>query len=586
VLFRSLFDVTFSPASGTVLTNDSGVAEITVRAGNTAGAAAITASVKDNSGTEITNDVGLTVSLANFSLSDLTITPSTLSAGGTASISVTVLDGAGNPYATAVPISFTSIGSSQVPSKAAITAQVYTVSGVASATYKDNGYANVDTITASFSTGGVTLQKTGQITVNPAAVGSISFVSATPTRITLKGTGGVGGSETSTVVFKVLDTQGNPANPGKKVEFSLNTQVGGLSLTALSAESDPTTGLVSTIVKSGSVGTPVRVTAAIQGTQISTQSDQLVVSIGIPDQNSLSISASTLNIEGWDHDNVTTDITVMAADHFNNPVPDGTAFYYTTSGGSITDSCTTTNGICKATLRSQNPRPANGRVVVLAYALGEESFTDQNGNGIYDPGETFDDMPEPFLDINENGIREATEPFVDTNANGVYDGRNRKFNGISVNPLVTAPTMIHTSISIPIVFSGSTAYISLRDNAGASISAVALDHCTDGVAFANNPVMFKVNIVDVNGNVMPAGTTINFSTDNGTIVSKPLAWTMPSSSAQTNGTFAYTLIMESDATQATAAPFACTNTKRNGRLTVEVTSSKGLLTVQSFSVTD
>jgi len=25
----------------------------------------------------------------------------------------------------------------------------------------------------------------------------------------------------------------------------------------------------------------------------------------------------------------------------------------------------------------------------LAYALGEESFTDQNGNGIYDPGEPY-----------------------------------------------------------------------------------------------------------------------------------------------------------------------------------------------------
>jgi hypothetical protein len=283
---------------------------------------------------------------------------------------------------------------------------------------------------------------------------------------------------------------------------------------------------------------------------------------------------------------VTTNITVMAADHFNNPVPDGTAIYYTTNGGSIIDSCTTTQGICSVTLRSQNPRPANGRVVVLAYALGEESFTDQNGNGIYDSGEPFDDMPEPFLDINENGIREATEPFVDTNANGVYDGRNGKFNGISANPLVTAPTTIHDRVSIPIVFSGSTAYITLRDMADSPINTVALDVCTDGTAFANNPLAFKVNVVDVNGNVMPAGTTIKFSTDNGTIVSKPLEWTMPSSSAQTNGTFAYTLIMESDATQARAAPFACTNTKRNGRLTVEVTSSKGLLTVQSFSVTD
>jgi hypothetical protein len=374
--FTSTFDVSFSPASGTVLTDAGGVAEITVRAGNTTGAATITASVNDNSGTAITKDVGLTVSLANFTLSALTITPTALSAGGTASVSITVLDGAGNPYATAVPISFTSIGASQVPSKASITAQVFTASGVATATYKDNGYANVDTITARFSTGGTTLEKTGTITVSAAAAGSIGFVSATPTRITLKGTGGVGGSETSEVKFKVLDTQGNAVK--KTVDFSLNTTVGGLSLTAASADSDPTTGEVQTIVKSGSVGTPVRVTATIRGTQISTQSDQLIVSIGIPDQDSLSISATTLNIEGWNYDGVTTDITVMAADHFNNPVPNGTALYYTTNGGSIVDSCTTTNGMCAVTLRSQNPRPANGRTVVLAYALGEESFMPAN----------------------------------------------------------------------------------------------------------------------------------------------------------------------------------------------------------------
>jgi hypothetical protein len=385
------------------------------------------------------------------------------------------------------------------------------------------------------------------------------------------------------VVFKVKDTLGNPIQ--KTVNFSLNTTVGGLSLTALSADSDPSTGEVETIVKSGSVGTPVRVTATIQGTQISTQSDQLVVSIGIPDQNSLSISASILNIEGWSYDNVTTDITVMAADHFNNPVPDGTAIYYTTSGGSIIDSCTTTSGICTVTLRSQNPRPITGRAVVLAYALGEESFTDQNGNGIYDPGEPYVDMPEPFLDSNENGTREpATEPFVDSNDNGMYDAVNGQFNGISVDPLVTVPTTIHDRISIPIVFSGSTAYITLLDNAGASINTVALDQCA-GTAFANTPVTFKVNIVDVNGNVMPSGTKIDFSASNGTIISKPVSWTVPNTSAQTNGTFTYTLIMESDATQ-DASTLKCTNAKKTGLLSVQVTTPKGTLTSQSFSVTD
>lgn len=50
-------------------------------------------------------------------------------------------------------------------------------------------------------------------------------------------------------------------------------------------------------------------------------------------------------------------------------------------------------------------QPYGARSTILAYALGEESFDDTNGNGEYDFGETFRDLPEPFLDKNEDGVR-------------------------------------------------------------------------------------------------------------------------------------------------------------------------------------
>ncbi len=45
-----------------------------------------------------------------------------------------------------------------------------------------------------------------------------------------------------------------------------------------------------------------------------------------------------------------------------------------------------------------------GRSTILAFAQGEESFTDTNGNGLYDFGEPFDDLTEAFLDVNEDGV--------------------------------------------------------------------------------------------------------------------------------------------------------------------------------------
>jgi hypothetical protein len=49
-------------------------------------------------------------------------------------------------------------------------------------------------------------------------------------------------------------------------------------------------------------------------------------------------------------------------------------------------------------------QPYGARSTILAWAQGEESFDDTNGNGEYDFGETFNDLPEAFLDKNEDGV--------------------------------------------------------------------------------------------------------------------------------------------------------------------------------------
>ncbi|MBI3610670.1 MAG: Ig-like domain-containing protein [Nitrospirae bacterium] len=88
------------------------------------------------------------------------------------------------------------------------------------------------------------------------------------------------------------------------------------------------------------------------------------------------------------------------------------------------------------------PNPRDGWVTVLAVTMGEETFYDQNGNGVYDSGEPFDDNGgEPFIDENDNGMYDDKETFVDMNANNSYDpgepfydkGRGEPFNDLNDN---------------------------------------------------------------------------------------------------------------------------------------------------------
>jgi len=67
------------------------------------------------------------------------------------------------------------------------------------------------------------------------------------------------------------------------------------------------------------------------------------------------------------------------------------------------------NARAAANFLSSSPRPVDGRITVVAYALGEESFLDQNGNNVWDSnaptaaGEPFQDLGSLYLDRVYNG---------------------------------------------------------------------------------------------------------------------------------------------------------------------------------------
>ncbi len=269
-------------------------------------------------------------------------------------------------------------------------------SGVASFTYKDTGGcgSTLTTDTVTISVAGSTTASTTQIFLTSPVANSITFTSATPSTIYLKGSGN---TESSTVKFEVVDTDGNPL-PGQSVTLNLSTFAGGLLLnqgTVPVVETSDSNGFVSVIVNSGTVPTPVRVTAAL-ASGVTTVSSGLAVVTGLPSQLNFSLSEHIINIEGWNYDGVANTYTIYAADRSANPVPDGTAILFWAEGGQVqgTVSTATTGGISSATAAyvSAEPRPADARVTVLAYAIGEESFLDLAGSNVYQAGDPFQDL--------------------------------------------------------------------------------------------------------------------------------------------------------------------------------------------------
>lgn len=615
-----------SPASGTALTNISGAATIGLEEGGVEGAGTATASITYQ-GTTATDTVSFQVStsggggptvlsmgygtvsgtsVTGFTADTVDIGLTTLSAGGTTSATVLIVDAAFNLYTTPVNVSFTSgcVGTGASTMDASVT----TVNGVASSTYLAQGCVGSDTIIASASIGGTTHTATGSLTVQAGSVGSIEFVSATPANITLQGTGGAGRSETSVVVFRVIDVQGDPVQ-GQDVAFALNTTVGGITLDPSSATSD-NNGLVQTTVQAGTIATSVRVTAsATSGSNTyESQSDQLVITTGIPDDDSMDIVATVLNPEGWNISGTDVSISARLADRFNNPVPDGTAITFTTEGGSIDSFCTTTDGSCVVTWTSQDPRPCGetlgaaqvqvdttagpnvcvltpagstnpidpqtgsaplgqpygGRATILATAVGEESFTDVNGNGVFDEGDLYNDLPEAWLDSNEDNIRDANEPYLDFNSTGIYNSADGEFNGILCsrpfsNDCSTAQTL-HIRDSLVLVMSGSTGFMVL--------SPSTITTPNDGSAGAT------LTVSDLHNQPMPAGTTISVAVSPGFTLITGNSFTM----ANTNTNSAVSIGVTIEGTGST--------TGANGILTVTTTTPDGLVTIETFGITE
>jgi hypothetical protein len=489
---------------------------------------------------------------AGFKASIIGISSTSLSAGGSASLTVALQQSDGTLYTQPATVTFSSNCAAQNLAK--ITSPVSTSTGVATATYVASGCSGKDLITATATVGTNSLSASGTVTVATASIGSIVYKSATYTIISLKGSGTTAHPETSTVVFQVLDQSGGPS-PGASVTFALNTSVGGISVNKGPVTSDAN-GNVQTTVQAGTVATPVRVTATVLNITptISTQSNQLSVSTGVPTQDAFSLAVACPNVEAYNIDGVQVTVTARLADRFSNPVADGTAVQFNTEGGHIQPQCTTAttpteSGVCSVTWTSANPRPTigkggrAGRSTLMAMAIGEESFVDANGNGAFDPGETFTDLGERFRDDDGNGIYDSGEFFYDFNNNGVRDPADGIFNGVLCNdPARCDSTKSSTGIGVNNI-------IVMSDSVPKNLAPAAGSTLPTASKTTGSMTYFFV-VADKNNNPMPSGTTVK-----ATVTGTGLKLSLPTSGSYIYPctfdpiTYAFTVTVDSSAVQ-------------------------------------
>ena len=551
-------------ATDSALTGVDGVASVFVNTVNatTVGAASATASVVTGTGASSTS-VDFAVAATPVTLGAFQFGSTALAASSTTSVSISAT--ANGSAASAIPISLSADCGGLSPA-----IPLTNGSGTASSTYssiKADGTSCSGTVTITASASGTT--KTGTLSVAAPVVSSINFVSALPSAIYVQGSGS---TTQSSLKFRVLDGTG-AAFPNASVTAAITNNPGGVGLgavnatSALSLQSD-STGYVTFSIYSGTVPGPVQVKVSLSDT-VYAYSNNITVQSGPPAQDRFSLSVGTFNLEGQNIDGITTTLTIRAADRQGNAVPDGTVINFTSSGGQVQPSCATTrtNGIsgCSVTFSSQSPRPANGRISVLAFAEGIKTFTDNNRNNTFDSGDTLSDLGDAYRDDNESGAYDSGEFVLPRGGSSVCPtsvwGTPSRANTCDSS---TAATTVRSQTELLMTTSSGVLTQTSISSSALSFRANSTTRCGDG----------SLCLPLANGTFLTAETTNPTACTAGTVFGSPLPNIAPTSDINAQLGTVHAVLL----TAATGKTCAGVNVR------VTATSPSGLATTNSFSV--
>ena len=498
-------------------------------------------STGDNVGTPaIGNGTGSSYAANTIAVANAGLIDGKLAAGGQVNISVDVVDiqnSSARISGTEYGVVFSSTCSDLDPAQAIFdNTEIIVTQGRAETTYRARGCSGEDLVTARLysSTDGsvdtTTLLASAQATIDvvPPVVNDISYVSTDNSILGISKVGNPALPQVAKLIFKVSDINGDPI-ANQKVDFAFASGETTASLATSSQITNPD-GEVTAIMNAAQNRTVLRVIASTDYTDSDGQSqttfvssEAIAVHTGFPVQKKMALALDILNPYAIGEAGSTVQATVFLADSYGNAPPEGTVVYFTTEGGSIGASCSTSiAGTCGVSWLGHNNVPgtgthsaneANERIgfsTIMAFTQGDSDFTDDNNNGVYDVGEAFSVYSEPFRDDNYNTTRETQEPApidVDNNGSHTNDSEITTYQGTLCSDAAKAAGHCATNMAIwvqhRLVMAGEVAAIRLfRQLNGVEVSQVRV---------SESPYYLVVQ--DSNGNIPANGTSISYSAE-------------------------------------------------------------------------
>ena len=529
--------------SGSVLTDAEGVAQIFLKpsSAEVSGAYTISANATYEQQSATANTT-FSVQATNVSLSAITVGSNSLASGGQTPISLKVTDQAGTVLSGVLINLNSSCG--QIPEQVTSDSE-----GMVEAVFKA---INLDTtlcsgnVRISATTGNSTQSTT--VIVASAEATSIIYTSSD---VSL-GIRGSGSSSTGQAEFTVYSGATTLAN--EQVRVSLEKSPFGLTFGPnRNQQSYVTTtdasGQVVVPIFPGTTPGPVEIEVSlVDDPLINALSKNITVASSRVTQTGLSLSWEK-NVLDWSLDGDSSEINARMVDRNGNAVPDGTVINFTAEGGKVTSSCATNDGLCSVTFSTQNPRPGDGRVSILAVAEGEKDYIDMNENNAWDEGVDIlvHNIGDTFRDDNESGefeIGEFTYPLTTGTSNqcennldryinlkfpSLSDLKKRQYESRYINEFVSPnkANTCNTDLDTVVRYQGITLLSNSND---ARFTVGSLDQggnftvrTPQAIFSSDTLISFRVNsggFYDLNP--MPSGTTISGSATDNTDTSAPI----------------------------------------------------------------
>lgn len=402
-------DIKFGNSSQSVLTDSQGIAQLSFTPVNAtiSGAYALSASASVD-GTRLSETVNISVQSTNIELSNLILGQTDLPSAGQTSVTVQTLNSTTKDPINGISVNFTSDCGVLSPATLASSGTGNVTVSYSAVKADDTLCAGPVNISAS-AVGGQNSSLTQQLNVAAAKPTQIEYPEGQSTVIGIKGSGS---SSQATVKF-VVYSDGTPLS-GESITFNLSKAPKGTSIGELNNSADYKVitndkGEAPINIYPGETPGPVEIKATVdRDTNISALSKGIAIANARASQKGISLSTESNNIQGWDRDGEPVKLSMRVADSQGNPVPNGTVVNFTAEGGQIQQSCETTKvndvSLCTVNFVSQNPRPKDGRITIMAVLEGEKSYVDANQNNAFDANEILTtNIGNTFRDDDEDG---------------------------------------------------------------------------------------------------------------------------------------------------------------------------------------